>query len=80
MREALKTNTTKLKNADLKQMMENVSDNSEVYHGSSYLMIDDKAPVELLGMQVIDQIIQEEVSYYKGIYEKDGIQGLLREL
>lgn len=80
IQEVLKTNTAKLKNVDLKKMMENVSDRSEVYHGGSYLMTDDKAPVELLGMQVIDQIIQEEVSYYKGIYEKDGIQGLLREL
>lgn len=26
----------------------------------NYIMTDDKAPVELLGIQVIDQIIQEE--------------------
>ena len=43
-------------------------------------MTDDKAPVELLGMRVIDQIIQDEVSYYKGIYEQEGLQGLLNEL
>ena len=41
---------------------------------------DDKAPVELLGMQVIDQLIEEEVAYYKGIYERDGIQGVLNSL
>lgn len=35
---------------------------------------------ELLGMRVIDQIIQEEVAYYKQIYEKDGLQGLLEQL
>ena len=39
-------------------------------------MTDDKAPVELLGMQVIDQLIQEEVAYYKDIYEEQGISGL----
>ena len=40
-------------------------------------MTDDKAPVELLGMRVIDELIQEEVAYYKGIYEEGGISGLL---
>ena len=43
-------------------------------------MTDDKAPVELLGMQVIDQLIQDEVTYYKGIYQKEGIGGLLKSL
>ena len=37
-------------------------------------------PVELLGMQVIDQLIQDEVTYYKGIYEQEGIKGLLDSL
>ena len=40
-------------------------------------MTDDQAPVELLGMRVIDQVISEEVAYYKGIYEREGISGLL---
>ena len=43
-------------------------------------MTDDKAPVELLGMRVIDQLIQEEVAYYKDIYERDGINGLLEQI
>ena len=36
-------------------------------------MTDDKAPVELLGMKVIDQLIQDEVAYYKDIYHEEGI-------
>ena len=43
-------------------------------------MTDDQAPVELLGMQVIDELIRDEVSYYRGIFEEEGIQGLLDEL
>ena len=43
-------------------------------------MTDDKAPVELLGMRVIDQLIQDEVAYYKKIYETDGQQGLLEQM
>ena len=34
--------------------------------------LDDKAPVELLGMKVIDTLIADEVRYYKDIYEKGG--------
>ncbi len=40
-------------------------------------MTDDKAPVELLGMRVIDELIQDEVTYYRNIYEQQGLDGLL---
>lgn len=33
-----------------------------------------------MNMRVIDQLIQDEVAYYKGIYEKEGIGGLLNSL
>lgn len=61
-------------------MMLHVADTSSVYEAGDYIMTDDKAPVELLGMQVIDQLIQGEVAYYKDIFEKDGINGLLESL
>ena len=43
-------------------------------------MTDDKAPVELLGMRVIDELIRDEVAYYKDIYERQGISGVLEGL
>jgi hypothetical protein len=43
-------------------------------------MTDDNAPVELLGMQVIDELIQDEVSYYKNIYDENGISGVFEML
>lgn len=51
-------------------------DTSVAYVPGEYFMTDDKAPVELLGMQVIDQLIREEVAYYKWIYEEQGISGV----
>jgi len=60
--------------------MAKVSTNAVAYNGGNYIMTDDKAPVELLGMRVIDQLIQDEVVYYKKIYETDGLQGLLEQL
>lgn len=80
MLDTLKDNAGNLENEDLQNMMLAVADSSSEYVGGNYIMTDDKAPVELLGMQVIDQVIQEEVAYYKGIYEQEGIDGLLESL
>ena len=44
------------------------------------LLTDDKAPVELLGMKVIDELIAGNLRYYQGILERDGIAGLLRSM
>lgn len=62
---------------ELELMMARVSLDLEAYEPGEYLMTDDKAPVELLGMRVIDEIIKEEVAYYKGLYERGGLQALL---
>lgn len=64
----------------LQEMMETVRTEMEPYRAGNYRMTDDMAPVELLGMQVIDDIIKEEVEYYKSIYEKEGLKGLLKQL
>lgn len=76
----MKANTENLASEDLKRLMNYVSLSMEDYRAGSYLMTDDKAPVELLGMRVIDSLIQEEVSYYKDIYKEQGIEGLLNNL
>lgn len=80
MIEVLSDHVENLSDAGLQNMMRRVADNSVAYAAGDYLMTDDKAPVELLGMQVIDQLIQEEVAYYKDIYEEQGISGLLEHL
>ncbi len=62
---------------ELAGMMEEVQAGLTAYEAGPYKMTDDRAPVELLGMQVIDDLIGEEVEYYKAIYQEDGIGGLL---
>ncbi len=64
----------------LAEMMTRVGDGLTAYEAGSYRMTDDKAPVELLGMQVIDDLIGGEVEYYKEIYQEEGIAGLLEQL
>lgn len=80
MVKTLENNANETGHSDLRDMMLHVADTSSVYEAGDYIMTDDKAPVELLGMQVIDQLIQGEVAYYKDIFEKDGINGLLESL
>lgn len=70
-------NLTQIDNPELAGMLQKVSDGLTVYEAGDYLLTDDKAPVELLGMQVIDELIQKELSYYKEIFTRDGIKGIL---
>ncbi len=67
-------------NDEFTEMMAQVSDGLVKQPGGSYILTDDKAPVELLGIRVIDRLINYEVSYYRDIYDKQGIRGVMQEL
>nr|WP_199712994.1 fused MFS/spermidine synthase [Butyrivibrio sp. X503] len=64
----------------LKNMMANVENALMEYKAGNNIMTDDKAPVELLGMRQIDSIIKAEVAIYKEIYEREGLEGLIKYL
>ena len=40
-------------------------------------LIDDRAPVEMLGMKALDSIIQRHLQHYKDIYRREGLDGVL---
>lgn len=63
--------------SDLQNMMAKLLQNMTRYEAGNCIMTDDKAPVELLGMQIIDDIIGEEIDYYKEIFKEEGIAGLI---
>lgn len=67
-------------NEELLAMMNRIEQELVVYEQGNYLMADDKAPVELLGMKMIDELIKNEVEYYRNIYEEGGISALLEQL
>ena len=50
------------------------------YEGGELILTDDKAPVELLGMQVIDEMITEELAYYKDMFRGMTISEMLEML
>lgn len=78
--ERMTAHRAELADGSLSPMMEHVQSNLTAYEAGNYVMTDDKAPVELLGMRVIDELIRDEVAYYKEIYEQQGIQGVLESL
>lgn len=66
-----------LPDQELASMMETVSGAMTAYEAGELILTDDQAPVEVLGMRVIDELIREEIGYYKDIFKKHGIQGIL---
>ena len=65
---------------ELDSLMTRVADSLVRYEGGSNILTDDKAPVELLGMRMIDELIGDELGYYKQIFREQGLTGLLESL
>ena len=63
--------------AELAQMMRLVSIQLMPAAAGDRILTDDKAPVELLGMQTIDDMIRSELAYYKKRFLSDGISGII---
>lgn len=78
--ETLEENIGDLENDRLSDMMRKVSGGLVKYEGGELLLTDDRAPVELLGMSVIDALIQDEIGYYKKIFQEEGIEGILNSM
>ncbi len=70
----------RITNYELKEFANKAADRLTAYEPGDYVMTDNKAPVELLGIQVIDELIQDEVRYYKEIYKREGLKGVLDDL
>ncbi|MDE7137573.1 MAG: fused MFS/spermidine synthase [Ruminococcus sp.] len=77
MLEVFLDNISSIENESLFSMMNNVSDNIVMYESGERILTDDKAPVELLGMSVIDDIIQDELVYYREKFRTEGIKSLI---
>ncbi|MFP3153257.1 fused MFS/spermidine synthase [Lachnospiraceae bacterium ZAX-1] len=61
-------NRNLLTDAALYEMMEKVDKQLHIRESGTLMLTDDKAPVEVLGMSVLDEIIADELNYYRGYY------------
>jgi len=75
-----KSNITAVQDEKLSSLMYTIADKLQYCEGGDYILTDDRAGVELLGMKVIDGLIQDELGYFKDIYEREGLEGLLNQL
>ncbi len=75
-----KQNIEAIKEPEFASLMKSIEPKIDFYEKGEYVLTDDKAPVEVLGMSVIDELIQNEIGYYKDIFKKDGIRGLLNQM
>ncbi|MBE6032178.1 MAG: spermidine synthase [Clostridiales bacterium] len=64
-------------NRDLRNMMLDVASELTPVTGGDRILTDDKAPVELLGMKVIDELIEGELDDYRSILDSAGVSGIM---
>lgn len=76
----LRSSSGALADASLKTLTDRIAASLAPCSGGSLILTDNKAPVELLGMKMIDLLISDEVSYYKKIYEEEDLHGLIDSL
>ncbi len=62
---------------ELQKVINSVKIGMKKYEGGSYILTDDKAPVELLGMKVIDKMIEEQISYYRDLLRGKSIKEMI---
>ncbi len=78
--EVMNRNTAMCPDFELQDMISRIYGRLGKYDAGPYLLTDDRAPVEMLGMRVIDEIIRDEVLWFKHIYEEYGIEGVIGSL
>ena len=66
-----------LADSDYADMMRTVASKLTPYKGGSCILTDDKAPVEVLGMKVLDELIGDELNYYKDELKTGGLSALI---
>ena len=77
MEETLREGTARLSDRELASLLTYAADSLVTCEGGEHVLTDDRAPVELLGMRAIDEIVRDEMVYYKDIFRKEGIGGLI---
>ena len=73
----LKPRAEALNDEKLSDLMVFVAENWSKPALGKKILTDDRAPVEMLGMQALDKLISQNLQIYKEIYRRDGIDGIL---
>ena len=77
VKEVLTNNINDISDTTLKNFMYRVKNALEIVEPSDYILTDDKAPVEVLGMKVLDELIASELEGVKKAIKGKSIKDLL---
>ena len=66
-----------IENSELRTLMRTVAGKLVKVEGGGNILTDDRSPVELLGMRAIDALIADELQWVRGLYEREGLKGLI---
>lgn len=78
LKESLVKSINLIDNTELKTMMSRVYSRMEFVEKNEYILTDDKAPVELLGMDVLDDMIFDELDYYRNLIKGKSIKEVIQ--
>lgn len=78
--EVLSERVNTVSNYALRKLFQWQLESMEPLQENPYLLTDDKAPVELLGMQVLDDMIMDELEYYREKLRGKSIPEIIRAL
>ncbi|MBR3747899.1 MAG: fused MFS/spermidine synthase, partial [Selenomonadaceae bacterium] len=76
--EPLKSRAEKIPDEKLSALMIRTSNEWKTPERGENILTDDRAPVEMLSMRALDNLIQMNLRYYKEIYRREGLDGILK--
>ena len=66
--------------SELQNVFNKIKYNLKVYEDTGIRLYDDTADVEMRSIWALDELIQEELEYYRKVLKEEGIRGLLDQL
>ena len=66
-----------LDDENLSRLMIHIAQNWSTPTLGENILTDDRAPVEMLSMRALDNLIQQNLQHYKEIYRREGLDGIL---
>ena len=75
--DTLRSRAESLNDEQLAALMITVADEWKIPALNENILTDDRAPVEMLSMRALDDIIQQHLQRYKETYRREGLDGIL---
>ena len=73
-------NSVHVSDIALQNVFDRMKANLKTYEDTGIRLYDDTADVEMRSIWALDELIQNELEYYRRIYREKGLKGLIEEL